>query len=149
MRTKQRGATLLVGLIMLVLLTLLAVSAINISTVNLHITGNVQAQVEAAAAAQQAIEDVIEDIDNFNVNDPPLPPDVVTVGNYNVTVQPPVCLHVRSVRSGYSYGVGYVPEESTWDIQASVNKDKENTTTGVSATIHQGIRVLLPPGRCP
>jgi Tfp pilus assembly protein PilX len=41
MRAKQRGATLLVGLIMLVLLTLLAVSAINISTVNLHITGNI------------------------------------------------------------------------------------------------------------
>ncbi len=144
MRTKQRGATLLVGLIMLVLLTLLAVSAINMSTVNLHITGNMQAQVEAAAAAQQAIEGVIDDLDNFNN---PKPPQTVTLGNYyTVDVQTPVCLYARAVRGGYSYSVGFVPDETTWDIEATA---KEDITTGVSTTIHQGVRVLLPPGKCP
>jgi Tfp pilus assembly protein PilX len=144
MRAKQRGATLLVGLIMLVLLTLLAVSAINISTVNLHITGNMQAQVEAAAAAQQAIEELIDDINNFNN-----PPDTYkkTVGKYYaVEVQKPVCLQAIPLKKGYSYSVSYVPEETTWDIQASAT---DSQTTGVSTTIHQGVRVLLPPGKCP
>jgi Tfp pilus assembly protein PilX len=93
MRAKQRGATLLVGLIMLVLLTLLSVSAINISTVNLHITGNMQAQVEAAAATQQAIEGIIDDIDNFKN---PKPPQQVALGNYTVKVETPVCLFTGS-----------------------------------------------------
>jgi len=55
----QRGAVLLVALIMLVLLTLFAVSALNTSTTNLKITGNMQARSEAANAAQDAIESVI------------------------------------------------------------------------------------------
>jgi Tfp pilus assembly protein PilX len=143
MRAKQRGATLLVGLIMLILLTLLAVSAINISTVNLHITGNIQAQVEAAAAVQQEIEGIIDNIDNFNN---PQPPQQVALGNYTVQVQTPVCLYAMPVKKGYSYSVPYVPEETTWDIQVSAS---DAMTTGVFTTIHQGVRVLLPPGKCP
>jgi len=55
----QRGATLLVALIMLVLLTLFAISALNTSTTNLKVVGNMQARTEAQNAAQQAIETVI------------------------------------------------------------------------------------------
>src|SRR5712691_8061524 len=55
----QRGATLVVALIMLVLLTLFAVSAMNTSMVNLKVVGNMQSRSEALAAAQQAIETVL------------------------------------------------------------------------------------------
>lgn len=55
----QRGATLLVALIMLVLLTLFAISALRTSTTNLKVVGNMQARTEALNAAQQAIENVI------------------------------------------------------------------------------------------
>jgi len=55
----QRGATLLVALIMLVLLTLFAVSALNTSTTNLKVVGNMQARTEALNAAQQTIDTVI------------------------------------------------------------------------------------------
>lgn len=55
----QRGAVLLVALIMLVLLTLFAVSALNTSTTNLKMAGNMQARSEATNAAQGAIETVI------------------------------------------------------------------------------------------
>ena len=47
------------GMIMLVLLTLFVLSAINSGTINLRISGNTQAQDEARAAAQQAIEQVV------------------------------------------------------------------------------------------
>ena len=44
LKSRQRGATLLVTLIMLVVLTLFAVTAFNLSSVNLKIVGNFQAQ---------------------------------------------------------------------------------------------------------
>ncbi len=58
-RQNQRGATLLVGMVMLVLLTLLALSAINSSTVNLKVVGNMQYQQEAMGAAQAALNTVM------------------------------------------------------------------------------------------
>jgi len=70
----QRGATLVVALIMLVLLTLFAVSAMNTSIVNLKVVGNMQERSGALAATQQAIETVISttqfiaDPDNAVIN---------------------------------------------------------------------------------
>ena len=55
----QRGATLVIALIMLVLLTLFAISALNTGTTDLKVIGNMQARTEAMNAAEQAIETVI------------------------------------------------------------------------------------------
>jgi Tfp pilus assembly protein PilX len=55
----QRGATLFVGLIMLVVLSLFLVSSLNTSTTNLKAVGNMQTKSEALAAAQETIETVI------------------------------------------------------------------------------------------
>lgn len=59
----QHGATLVIALIMLVLLTLFAISALNTSTTNLKVVGNMQARNEAFNAAQQAIDNVISRTD--------------------------------------------------------------------------------------
>jgi Tfp pilus assembly protein PilX len=55
----QQGATLLVGLIMLVVLSLFLVSSLNTSSTNLKVVGNMQTKTEALAAAQETIETVI------------------------------------------------------------------------------------------
>jgi Tfp pilus assembly protein PilX len=55
----QRGATLIIALIMLVLLTLFALSGLNTGTSDLQIVGNMQGRSEAVNAAQEAIETVI------------------------------------------------------------------------------------------
>jgi Tfp pilus assembly protein PilX len=49
----------MIALIMLIMLTLFAVSAMNTSTTNLRVVGNMQAQAEALASSQNAIEAVI------------------------------------------------------------------------------------------
>ena len=59
LRARQHGATLLVSLILLVMLTLFAISAMNTSTVNLKVVGNMQAQQEGLSASQSAIENAI------------------------------------------------------------------------------------------
>ena len=56
---QQRGATLAIALIMLVVITLLAVSSLGTTNMNLKVVGNMQSRVEALYATQQAIETVI------------------------------------------------------------------------------------------
>jgi hypothetical protein len=53
---RERGATLLITLIMLIMLTLFAISAMNTSTDNLKMVGNMQERAEAFEASQAAIE---------------------------------------------------------------------------------------------
>ena len=52
---KQGGTTLIIALIMLVLLTLFAVSSFNTANTNLKVVGNMQQKSEALNAAQEAI----------------------------------------------------------------------------------------------
>ncbi|WP_292935280.1 pilus assembly PilX N-terminal domain-containing protein [Noviherbaspirillum sp.] len=98
MKTKhdQSGATLVVAMIMLVVLTLLVVSGIRSSTSNLRITGNMQVQGEATAAAQQAIEQVL---DTDYTNNPVAETITVPMGavDYNVNVTQPVCANTAPV----------------------------------------------------
>lgn len=55
----QRGATLIVSLIMLLLITLLAVSSFSLGKGNVQIVGNMQQRSQAFAAAQQAVATTI------------------------------------------------------------------------------------------
>ncbi len=58
-RKNQRGVTLLLGLILLIMLTLLGVSAFNIGSSYFRIISNKQYQTEAMAAAQSAINQIL------------------------------------------------------------------------------------------
>ena len=86
-KQKQKGATLLVGMIMLVVLTLLVVFAIRSGNTNLKIAGNMQSQAEVSAATQQVIEQVIEQV-KVTENPSLIPAQTVpvTMGNVTYTV---------------------------------------------------------------
>lgn len=86
---KERGITLVVTLIMLVIMTLLAIAAINMSTNNLKVVGNMQLQQEATNAAQSAVNQILSK--GSYLSDPTSAPTSVTVGNYTVAIVPP-CL---------------------------------------------------------
>jgi hypothetical protein len=60
---RETGATLLVTLIMLVMITLFAVSAFNTSNSNLKTVANMQARAEAMAASTRTIEETISHTD--------------------------------------------------------------------------------------
>jgi len=55
----QRGATLFVALVMLIMITLLVVSAFRVSNTNLKVVASMQGQQEAIGAAQAAIEQTL------------------------------------------------------------------------------------------
>src|SRR3989338_8747138 len=88
---KQQGSTLLVALVMLMLLTLIAISAMNSTTTSIQVVGNAQFREEAGAAAQQGIESIISN--NFTVN-PVASSVAVTFGvaTYTAAVSTPACI---------------------------------------------------------
>jgi type II secretory pathway pseudopilin PulG len=146
--SRQRGATLLVSLIMLVILTLFAVTAINLSNTNLRIVGNMQMQAEATAAAQLAIENVISTSDFIITLPVPQSVDINNDGtaDYTVTFTPaPTCQYYKPViktdpvptKCFGSTGAVYC-YWTTWDLSAVVSDPK----TGASTNIHQGVRIL-------
>lgn len=58
LRASQKGTTLLVGLIMLVLMTLLALTTFNMGKGNLIVVGNMQHRNESLAAVESALNEV-------------------------------------------------------------------------------------------
>jgi hypothetical protein len=98
----QRGITLLVALVMLVMVTLLAVSSFRVSNTNLKVIGSTQGKVEATAAAQAAIEQVLSSAafagNPANVGATPINVDLTGDGTieYVVSMLPiPKCLKSR------------------------------------------------------
>jgi Tfp pilus assembly protein PilX len=141
----QRGATLFVALIFLLIMTLFAVSSINMSTVNLRIIGNMQAMKQMDAAAQDAIEQILSNSNNFGTGVSATTVDSTVSGtNFVVNVAAPSCIDSR-VATGYSAVVdNIIPEDNTWEIVASVT----DNLTGASATIHQGVEMRMLAGNC-
>lgn len=165
LKHKQRGATLLVALVMLVVLTLLIVSAIRSSTTNLRIAGNMQMQEEAIAAAQQASEQILST--NFTAS--PVAASIpVTIGltTYTANVAQPTCtgskallnsdlnIPAECISSGTSQNTGIVFASGAqttgtawcysqqWDVQTTVLDSR----TGAAATTHQGVSLNVPAG---
>ena len=58
-RYRQRGAALVIGLVLLLILTLLAITGMNTASTELIMAGNTQYQARAFQAAETGIEQVI------------------------------------------------------------------------------------------
>ena len=61
-RNRQAGTVLVIGMIMLVLMTLLAVTSFNLGRGEYQIISNMQFQGEASSAAQMALEQVVSNL---------------------------------------------------------------------------------------
>jgi PilX N-terminal len=165
-RHNQHGATLLIGLIMLVLLTLHALAAYTTSTVQLRIAGNMQEKQEAQAAAGLAVGQVLSSTDFIvkagEVAATPLDIDVNGdgAGDYQVTVTP-TCTAAKPLRAA-DLDPG-VPEDfqcmagtafqgmplcvtSHWNLQAIAIPAMGTAATGVTAEINQGAVVRIDSG---
>lgn len=145
-RYRQRGLTLVVSMIMLVVLTLLVVSAIRFSNTNLKTVANMQYKNETTAAAQKVIEVVMSDLGKFTSPTDTTLTVNINNANYLVTAFAPVCLLSVPV-PGYSAAfAASAPHETYWDIKSLVT----DARTGATSTVHQGVRVRLDStANCP
>src|SRR5258708_19445384 len=71
--SRQKGATLVVGMIMLILISLLAVASFRLGKTDLQIVGNMQQRKQALSPAQQTVEQVISTIQFTTTPTTPLP----------------------------------------------------------------------------
>lgn len=140
--SKQRGATLLVSLVMLVVLTLFVLSAINLTNVNLRIVGNMQIHKEIQAAAQMGIEKTIAVPLTTATTEPDVTVDINHDGVTDYTAKvTKKCLGMKRTPGTDPTVFIY---DSTWDVRSEVNDPR----TGAKTVIHQGVSVLAG-GACP
>ncbi|GBG13881.1 uncharacterized protein NMK_1433 [Novimethylophilus kurashikiensis] len=145
------GATLVIALVMLIVLTVIVVSAIRISSVNLRIAGNMQTIANVTASAQQGIDTFIATSTNFTAAPSTNTTIPVSTSGVTVTVKPPKCINTYT-DAGYDYefsaggAVGdtssSAPQSTMWDIYATAT----DSLTNASITVHQGVKIRLPPG---
>ena len=138
----QKGATLLIALIMLVVLTLFAVSAINLSTVNMKIVGNMQQRSATEMLALTAIETVLNSATPFY--SPSAAVAVTAPTDVTITVSNRVCLGADAA-SGYSAAQAIVPEDTYWDVTVTV----VDAATNTQSVMHQGAKMRMLAGNCP
>ena len=151
-RTRQHeaGAALFVGLIILLLITLMLVTAFNLASSNVRSVGNMQFRDEALAAAGVAIdrmmaspftsnpqaEEIVVDLDGDGTSD------------YVVRIAAPAC--VMATRASEprksSLSLPVLADEgdwnTTWQVDATVSSASSNKT-GAAVSVREGIRVLL------
>ena len=159
-RGRQRGVTLFVALVLLVMVTLLAVSSFRVSNTNLKIVASMQGKGESIAAAQVAIEQVLSSA--FFAENPqqvfqtPMPVDLNGDGTneYVVAMNPaPKCLKARQVNPADldiskpsdrpCFGTALVGQatlasacaETVWEISATTR----DTVTSAQTTVRQGV----------
>lgn len=100
-RRNQEGLTLVMSLIMLMVLTLLVVSAIRFGNINLQIAGNAQSEAEVTAATQVALEQVIAQVKVADkIDEIARQPNLsISTGgkSYAVTVEKPACILTNNV----------------------------------------------------
>ena len=169
-RRRERGMTLVIALVMLVVLTLLVVSAIRFSNINLRISGNVQSETEAISAAQLAVDQTVKTMDaSTNISAIPQQTQLqVSTGgkNYKVDVAKPGCIFNKPVNnvdldpsnsadlacfegndtekqltaSGSLTTTPTACKQQQWDVVASLN---DSDSSGAKVTVLQGVAVRV------
>jgi Tfp pilus assembly protein PilX len=157
---KQRGITLFVALVMLVMVTLLAVSSFRVSNTNLKVVASMQGKGEATSAAQAAIEQVLSSAafaaDPAAVAAVPITVDMNGDGkaDYSVDIQPkPACLKARPTNPAElditkdsdrpCFGTALIGQanlatscaETIWEVSAKT----KDTLTGAETLVRQGV----------
>ena len=155
----QRGATLLVGLILLLVMTMLALSAFNGSTVQLRVIGNSQTHQESIAAAMLALQKTLSS-PNFMLNtaavaSTPVLVDVNQdgVADYTVAVSPACTSSIPYLNAQLNVNDAedfkcFVSQElfdgkslcarTTWELEAHAS---DLNHVGSSSTVYEGITV--------
>lgn len=158
----QRGAVLVVGLIMLMLITVMVTLAFKFSTSNLKSVGNMQSRNEAIAAANKAIEQVVG---SWNFDTPPSADQInVDIDNdgtvdYVVNIATPMCVKAAPTAAAADApsdcvtdlsGATVCPSTATtpmfnvvWDIDATATSG-----SGTRVRVRQGVSKSISQAQC-
>ena len=147
MSRTQKGAALVISLIMLVLVTLLVITALNLGSANFRAVSNTQFRDEAIAAANAAIQTRVASTFTAPPGTSNIPVDIDNDGDNDYVVEvTPTCISATVAETADPSSLQLPPSMSlastwntVWDIRAEVTDDD----TGATVTIRSGVRVLL------
>jgi len=157
---RERGVSLIVGVVMLLLVTLVLTAAYMLSTSHLKAVGNMQFRSEAVASANAAIEgliseDFISQIEDGTWVDRNTPVDIDNDGNddYSVVIGQPQCVKATKVILDVTSSIR-LPAQMTstemwdtiWEIRAVAS---DMGFGGASVTIVHGVSTMLLETRLP
>ncbi len=155
---RERGATLIVGMIMLVVIMLMVLAAFRLSSTDLQAVGNMQFRNEATAAANRAVEQNIQnlpfttpDVGSVYINNDPGSPA------YPTTVAP-ACIResiasigpnaqsecIYNLDGTITCPTGAPAFATVWDMRATVT----DANSGSSIVVHHGVAVFLNQTQC-
>jgi type IV pilus assembly protein PilX len=140
-RRSAKGAALVVGLLLLLVLTLLAVSGMGTSTLELQMAGNQQYSEKAFQAAEVGIERAFRSGVYNTASDSPVPATLVTATDpdknpetYKTTTKFNPATGVTAVPSGgFSMGVGAGYNAYHFDITSTGSSAREAAATNVQS----------------
>lgn len=159
-RYRQNGSTLLIALVMLVVLTMLAITMINSSSLNLKIVSNFQQQKNMEQGAREQLENFISSSGNFSTT-AAVPAAVCVNGidssctaGYHILISAPndathatTCIKTAAA-SNYTKKIGEIPpEDNDWEVSATVVDPADHSK--VYMKIVEGVRVRMLAGNCP
>jgi Tfp pilus assembly protein PilX len=159
---RQGGMTLLVAMIILVMITLLAVSAYRVSNTNLRVVGSMQGRQEGQSAAQAVIDQVLSSIQFTRA------PAGVAAQHWGIDINgdakedfdvkltpQPRCIRVAPVVLGGKIAAADLPcvgsavlgkahlsaycSDTIWEITATT----QDKLTGANTTVRQGVGVRV------
>lgn len=161
---RQKGITLFVAMIILLMVTLLAVSSFRASNTNLKVVSSMQGRQEAISSAQAVIENVIS-LPYFS-EEPAIvaaTPQTVDINNdgtadFTVTLAPvPACIRARpttpaqldlnnindrkclgSARAGAG-AIASFCSDTIWEITANTS----DRVTGAATSVRQGVALRV------
>jgi type IV pilus assembly protein PilX len=134
---RQGGAALVVGMILLMVLTLLAISGMTSATMELQMAGNAQYSENAFQAAETGVEEAMRDarVNGRNTaNVDPEKTEVVagTTDHYKIhTVHNPDNGVTKVPSGGFSMGVGKGFSAYHFDITSTGTSSRSSTQTHV------------------
>jgi len=145
-RDQERGATLVMGLVMLTVITLMVISAFTLSSTNLKSVGNMQFRNDAIAAANKAIEQVMASAFTTTTATQAINVDLNNDGtvDYVVNVGIPVCIRASVGGAPVLSSESLVNMSTTgfwntvWDIEATVT----DVVSSASVQVHTAVRQL-------
>ena len=157
-RVSQGGATLVVSLIMLTLITLMILAALAIGLANFRTVSNMQFRDEAIAAANKALDQVMSTPFTVTPAAEEVFVDLDDDGkfDYRVNIATPQCIKAALDANTPPSSLSLPPEMAaasnwitTWEIQATVQGISTIPLIGVvnagdaSVDVRTGVRVLM------
>lgn len=134
---RQHGAALVVGMILLLVLTLLAISGMNTSTIELQMAGNAQFGQNAFQSAETGIERALRVSDYTTVADTPV--DALPADHFNAVIRYNKDNGKTDVpEGGYSMGVGTGFKAYHFDITSTGDSSRGATSTHVQSFYIKG-----------